>query len=356
MIFQRSIIGNSRSGQAQWQAVVGARRGYNANEALHANALRAAGMRVNEGLIPQDVYQEFDNVTVERFRSDDGDTFLNDLLPLSRSVNIGRLIHKFRRASDAGVTQTSMTGQIGVKFDQVEYNYDGSLVPIHDTGFYRNWREWNAQQAEGFDALVDDQRESVAALRRKICDSFLDGHKDKNGKIIVLDGISWSGMRNDSRVAQVDLDAGGLNFDFTLTTKTYEEIEAAFKSVRNVLWITNNCEKDATYYISREIASNFERYSSEYVSSSNKIIQRLSSLMGVADIKVSSKLSGNEMMAYPLDGMSVRPIVGMGVNTVAMPRPVYNSNYEFVVWGAVGFEVRTDYSSRKCALFAHVIP
>lgn len=354
MIFQQSLIRNSRSGMAQWNAVIGARNGYAANERMLAPAMRAAGLQVNMGLIPQDVYQEFDNVTVERFRSDDGDTFLNDLLPLSRSVNIGRLIYKFRRASDAGVTQTSMTGQIGVKFDQVEYSYDGTLIPIHDTGFFRNWREWNAQQAEGFDALVDDQRESVAALRRKLADVFLDGAVDADGNYIVLDSIDWQGMRNDSRVAQVDLGAGGINFDFTDTTKTYEEIEAAFKEVRDVLWIDNNSQKEATYYVSREIASNMERYSSEYVSSSNKIIQRLSSLMGVADIKASSKLSGNELMAFPLDGMSVRPIVGMGVNTVAMPRPVYNSNYEFVVWGAVGFQVIQDYLGQYCALFAAV--
>lgn len=351
MIFQQNIIRNSRAGLAQWDSVRYARAAYNANEALHAAALRAHGLSVNEGLIPQDVYQEFDNVTVERFRSDDGDTFLNDLLPLSRSINIGKLIHKFRKASDAGIAQTSMTGQIGVKLDQVEYLYDGSLVPIHDAGFGRNWREWNAQQSEGFDALIDDQRETVATLRRKVADAFLDGHVDKDGNTIVLDAISWSGMRSDSRVAQIDLGAGGINFDFTDTTKTYAEIEAAFKQVRDVLWITNNCEKDATYYISREIGSNLERNSSESYSS-EKILNRLAQLMGVAAIKTTSKLSGNEMMGFPLDGMSVRPIVGMGVNTVAMPRPVYNSNYDFVVWGAIGFEVRTDYSSRKCASFA----
>lgn len=352
MIFSQGVVGNSRAAVVQWNEVVAARNGYAANEQIFANALRAAGLNVNEGLIPQDVYQEFDNVTVERFRSDDGDTFLNDLLPLSRSINIGRLIHKFRRASDAGQTQTSMTGQIGVKMDQVEFNFDGTLVPIHDTGFFRNWREFNAQQAEGFDALVDDQRESVAAVRRKLADSFLDGHTDKNGKIIVLDAISWAGMRADTRVAQIDLGAGGVNFDFTDTTKTYAEIEAAFKQVRDVLWIDNNCEKEATYYVSREIASNMERNSSEFASSENKILQRLAGLMGVAAIKTSSKLSGNEMMAFPLDGASVRPIVGMGVNTVAMPRPVYNSNYEFAVWGAVGFEVRADFSNQKCAMFA----
>ena len=313
--------------------------------------MHEAGFRVNEGLIPQDVYQEFDNVTVERFRSDDGDTFLNDLLPLSRSVNIGKLVHKFRQSSDAGVVQTSITGQIGVKMDQVEYTYDGSIVPIHDTGFFRNWREWNAQRSEGFDALIDDQRECVASIRQHAADQFLDGHVDADGNAIVVDGVSWAGMRADARVAQVELGATGINFDFTLTTNTYALIEAAFKQVRDVLWITNNCQREATYYISREIASNFERNSSESYSS-EKILNRLAQLMGVAAIKPTNKLTGNEMMAFPLDSQFVRPIVGMGINTVAMPRPVYNSNYEFVVWGAIGYEVRTDFANRKCALYA----
>lgn len=352
MLFQQSVIGNSRAGAAQWNDVVAVRNASNLHEQSFNALQRQAGFVANEGLIPQDVYQEFDNVTVERFRSDDGDAFLNDLLPLSRSVSIGKLTHQFRRASDAGQTQTSMTGQIGVKMDQVEFNYDGTIIPVHDTGFFRNWREWNAMQSEGFDALIDDQRESVAALRRRLADNFLDGHTDGEGNFITVDGLDWQGMRADSRVASINIGVSGINFDFTDTTKTFEQIEAAFKQVRDVLWITNNCQRDATYYVSREIASNMERNSSEFASSENKILQRLASLQGVAAIKTSSKLSGNEMMAFPLDGESVRPIVGMGLNTVAMPRPVYNSNYEFAVWGAVGFSVRTDFSNQKCASFA----
>lgn len=348
MIFQKKVIGNSRMAVDQWAEVRLARNNANLQEQLFANLKQ---LQANEGIIPTDVYQEFDNVTVERFRSDDGDTFLNDLLPLSRSVSIGKLVHKFRRASDAGATQTSMSGQIGVNMDQVEYSFDGSIVPIHDTGFGRSWREWNAQTSEGFDALIDDQRESVAHIRAHVADQFLDGHVDKNGNAIVVDAISWTGMRNDSRVEQVDLGAGGINFDFTDTSKTGAENKAAFVQVRDALWIDNNCERDAVYYVSREIASNWERkFSTAY--DARIIMQEFGDLMGVNTIKVSSKLSGNELMAFPLDNQFVRPIVGMGLNTVAMPRPMYNSNYNFAVWGAIGFEVRNDFAGNTCALFA----
>lgn len=350
MIFQQEIIRNSRSGAEQWAEVVRARRASNLHEQMFANTGIIVG---NAGLIPQDVYQEFDNVTVERMRSDDGDTFLNDLLPLTRSVSIGKLVHKFRQASDAGNVQTSMTGQIGVKMDQVEFTYDGSIIPIHDTGFFRNWREWNAQSSEGFDALIDDQRESVASLRAHVADNFMDGHVDVDGNAIVVDGVSWAGMRADTRVAQIQLGAAGVNFDFTDTAQTGAAVRAAFIQVRDVLWIDNNCGQDATYYVSREVMSNLERRLSDSYDSKT-ILQELEGMQGVAAIKSSSKLTGNQLMAFPLDSNKIRPVSGMALNTVAMPRPVYNSNYEFAVWGAIGFEVRTDFAGNTCASYASV--
>lgn len=348
MIFQESIIGNSRCGADQWTSVREARNRAN----LHNRNLNAmAGLAVNEGLIPQDVYQDFDNVTVERMRSDDGDTFLNDLLPLSRPIAIGKLISKFRQSSDAGNAQTSMSGQIGVNFDQVEYTYDGTLVPIHDTGYSRNWREWSGMNSEGFDALIDDQRESVATLRQRLADTFLSGHTDKDGNLITLDAVSWSGMTADSRVAAIDIGTAGVNFDFTDQAQTPDAIKNAFIQVIDVMRITNNCAKDITIYVSREIRSNFERrFSANY--DSKTIEAELMQLMGVAGIKSTNKLTGNTLMGFPIDAMVIRPIVGMGLNTVAMPRLVYNSNYEFVVWGAVGWEVRTDYFGNTCVFYA----
>lgn len=320
------------------------RNAANMQEKQFAPILKASGLAVNQGLIPQDVYQEFDNVTIERMRSDDGDTFLNDLMPLAKSVNIGRLTYVTRRASDAGQVQTSMSGQTGIKMDQVEYSNDGFIIPVHDTGFFRNWRELSAQKAEGFDALIDDQRESVAAVRRRLRDSFLNGHLDANGNAISVDGRSWGGIISDSRVAQV---AAG--FDFTDNAQSGDLNLQNLITVLDTLWITNDCAKDATIYISREIARNWERkFSANY--EAGKIIDQLSGLQGVASIKVTNAVSGNAFFAFPLDG-GVKPIVGMGMSTMALPRPMYNANHEFVTAIAAGWMVQNDYFGKTCALY-----
>lgn len=351
MLFTKNYVNNSRVAGVQLRERDALRNAANANEKQFEFQLNAMNLSVNEGLVPRDVYQEFDRQTVERMRSDDGDTFLNDLLPMSQAINVGRLTVQYRRASDAGTVQTSMSGQQGIKMDQVQYNYDGTIIPVHDSGFFRNWRELSAQRAEGFDALIDDQRESVAAVRNHLANTFMDGHTDADGNFLVVDGLSWQGIRNDSRVEMVDLGAGGLNFDFTDNTKTGEEIKAAFISVRDTLRITNNCAKMVTYYLSREIVSNWERkFSAQY--DSKTILQELTDLAGVAGFKETNKLTGNQLMGFPLDRDVIRPVVGMGMSTMALPRPMYNSDHQFVTAVVAGWLVREDFFSKTCVLYA----
>ena len=77
----------------------------------------------------------------------------------------------------------------------------------------------------------------------------------------------------------------------------------------------------------------------------------MAGLQKVVVLKPTSKLSGNQMMAMPLDG-TVQPLVGMGVSTIAMPRPLYNSNHDFVMVAGIGYRVKTDYNSNTCAMYA----
>lgn len=353
MYFSKKLMGNSFAAKAQMNDVLHQRIGYNSL----TKDQNLTGMRfdpritVNDGLVPREAYQEFDRVASERMRLDDGDAFLNVLMPNSKSVDIGTLVSRYRMPSDSGNAQTSMTGQTGVLFDQTENTYDGAIVPIHDAGFGRNFREKSAFTTSGIDLLVDDQRENVATVREQIADSFMDGQRDKSGNLIVVNKESWAGMRGDSRVAQVDLGPLGINFDFTDQTQSGEAIKAAFILVRDIARISNKCSADLDYYFPLEVLSNFERkFSNNY--NSKTIDEELKGLRGVGEIYETNKLEGNELMGFPSSSNYVRPVVGMGLNTIAIPRLKYNDDYNFITSAAIGWQIRTDFEGRTCALYA----
>ena len=351
MLMTKKLVQNSRVAQNYLRERDSIRNMANYQEDYYDRMMADQKIVGCSGRIPQDVYREFDNVTIEEMHLDDGDTFLNDLMPLSKTVNIGKLVYENRRASDAGLIKTSMSGQTGILFDQVDYSYDGTIVPIHDGGFFRNFRELAAGTAEGFDALIDDQREVTRTLRQRLADTFMDGHTDEDGNFLKMKTYDWQGMRADSRVAAIDLGGGGINFDFTDNTKTGTQIKNAFLEVRDAIRVTNSCGKDLTVYISTAIATVWEgNFSTNY--DGKLIIDQMAMVLGISAIKVSNKLTGNQMMLFPLDGTAVRPITGMGMSTFALPRPLYNSNHEFVTAAAVGWMVNTDFAGNTCAGYA----
>ena len=50
--------------------------------------------------------------------------------------------------------------------------------------------------------------------------------------------------------------------------------------------------------------------------------------------------------------MGLHPVVGMGINTYAVPRQFHNSDFAFIKWCAVGFCAKVSKSGKKCALYA----
>lgn len=351
MIFSQEVVGASNHlAQLQYNSVAEER---NASNRINTNHAMIHRMAANEaGFIPTSLYQAFDEQKTEAFTGDDGDVFLNDLLPLSKSVSLGTLEYKWSNTSAGyGNAQTSMSGQLGVERDDVDYGSDGTIIPIHDIGFGTQWRRWHAEVNSGYDTLIDKDRESTRSIRKHLVDNFLNGHRNNDGTLIVHGGLSWGGMKNDARVNQVDLGAAGLNFDFSDNANTPEDNKANFITLKNILRNQNKIVAPATYYISLEIEEAWERdFSAQY--NGGNIFEELRGLAGVADIKVSDALVGNEIMAYPLGQDYLRPLVGSALATVAMPRLVYNSNIEFVTWGAIGFQIRTDSAGKSPAMFA----
>ena len=350
LYFDKEFATNTRSGQnhkLQKQHTTRQREHFAAHNAqfLGANATFHGNAAA---IIPQDVYREFESQTKQLMRAPNL-TLLNDLLPLAKGLPVGKVEHIYRQASDSGVVVTDLEGTTPVELDKADYDYDSTIKVVHKTGFGRSWMEMEGQRSEGFDGLVDDQANSVRLMQETIADHIY------NGVDVTFKGTSADGIKDSSKTVSVDLDASGLNIDFTSSSATASDIRAAWISLVDALRITNNVGQDITFYVSREIMSNFQRYFSTSDIGFGTILQSLLNLNGVAAIKEDAQLSGNEVVGLVLDAQFIRPLVGMAVTTVPLVRSNPFDNYNFITWSNVGLEIKTDYEGRSAVLYAREI-
>ena len=295
--------------------------------------------------IPQDVYREFDSQATAIMRADNL-TLMNDLMALAKSLPIGKALHEYRQSSDAGLSTTSMNGQVPAKLDKTAYTYDGAIVPIHAVGYGREWREWSAQQSEGFDGLIDDNENATRELKDTIVDAIYDGSD------VTFKGVDGYGIKNAANTQLSDLGAGGLNIDFTDAAETAENIRNAFIQLMYVLRTGNNVTNDLTVYISREIEENFQRYYSSEDLAFGTLLENLKRIAGIKDIKTDAKLSGNELLFVALESRFIQPLVGMAASTVPIVRSQPFDNYNFLCWSACGLQIRADATGKSGVLYA----
>ncbi len=298
----------------------------------------------NEGASPAEAYKEFDSTTKIDMVPDGEHATLTRLMPVARSVDLGRIVFEYRKATRAGenAAQSSISGQKGVKLDHVDYQYGNTVVPVHDIGYGRNFREALSMQADGFDALVDDGNEAERSLLDKVNDYLFEGDEG-----LVVKGAKWLGLKNDTSVAQAVLAV-----DLSDSATTPEDIRNEVKRIRDILRITNNCTKDLKFGVSREIMSNWERMYSQAEGMFGTIEDMIAKLRGIAEIYEDSKLLGNEVIMYWADQQGFHPVVGMALHTEAIERTKYNDDFNFIKAIAVGFVAKTDAEGRTCALYA----
>lgn len=301
----------------------------------------AATMNVNaSALLPKDAWREVDDVTMRVLRNDEGQAYMADLMPLAKAINIGKLAHVTRVSSDAGSVTRSLSGQKAVPMDKVDYDYRGTPIPIFDSGYGREWREWSTLQSENFDALMDDQEASVAALRQDMAQYALTGDPR-----FVVEGYQSYGIRNNPLTKQIDLGASGANID--LTTATPTEIESFVNTVVGQTLDDNYIATGVNWYVSPEINRNLDQpYSGADGFKVGSLRQYLESNRRINKIVTTFELTGNSAFAFVPNSNYIRPLVGMAVNTIAIPRTMPRSNYQFLVSGAMGLEIRADYNGR----------
>lgn len=345
--FDEKIVANSRGAQAQWAEVGNRRKGFElAERAMAANH----GMQVNEARIPADVYRSMDAQTKQLMTGDEGGVLLDDLLPLAKSVNVGKIVAEYRQVSDAAGAQSSISGQHAKPMDKVQYDYDGTLVLIHDAGVGREWRELEGMRSEGFDALIDDQAAAVRAVRRQLVDNFLNG---KPG--VLYKGQASFGIKNSPNTQPLDLGAGGLNVDMTSPSTTFAQMETVIIAALKVLQGTaNNVETDVMFYVSADIHFNMLRRTTND-GAFETFLTALRRIPGVRDIKKTNganALTGNEFIALALSSEFIQPVVGMGMTTTPMTRLTPYADYNLLVWTAAGLQIKADAQGRSGVLYA----
>lgn len=351
LYFDKELIANNaRQHGAWWAQEVTPMR-----ESFHQSEDNYAALGNQAAVLPRDAWLEMDSLTKRIMRGDGGRSFMDDLMPLAKPLNIGKMVALNRVASDAGVVTVSLSGQVPTVLDKTQYDYRGSLIPIFSTAYYRNFREWNALEYENFDALADDQENSLWNLRKRNASYVLNGDLTMS-----FEGYQGYGIRNSpySKAINLGSAAGGANID--LTTATADQIIAFFNGPFAAMLDANFITDQVNIYVSPEIMRNFEKpLSSAEGFKGGSIREFLERGNGgdsrVRTIKRTFELTGNEFMGFVPRAEFIRPLVGMATSTVAIPRLHPRANYQFDVWNAMGIEIRADYNGRSGVFYSTTV-
>ena len=316
--------------------------GYKENEGQNAQQVIGNQLvTVNTGLTPADAFREFDRVSKIIMNPAGEFATWGRVQGASRSVNIGKQVFDYRKVSaDGEGAQITMSGQTGAKSNHTSVEYAGTIIPIIDKAFGRNWREIMAMRADGYDALVDDAREADLTIRRKANDLLWEGSS------LVINDRKWGGLRGDSNVIQHSLSVD------LVGAATADEVYAAFRTLRDILLIDNNVSAGLKVAVSRELYSKLETPFSTYDKGFGNILQMVQSLSGIEEIYFDPKCSGNQLLFAHIGFEGLSAVTGMAMATVAIPRNLYNDDFLFIKAMAQGYIAKVDSDNHKSALYA----
>lgn len=344
--FDEQLVANSRPHAAWWDEVTVNREWWHTREEELAAVSNAAS------ILPRDAWLEMDSITRRVMRDDGGAVIMNDLMALAKPINIGKLVSLNRVSGDAGMVTRSMSGQVAVPVDKVNYDYRGTPVPIFQSGYGRKWREWKTLQAENFDALSDDQEAITDKINRSMVDYVVNG--DAN---ITFEGYTGYGIKTSPYSKSVNLGSagGGANIDLTATATTSDAIDLFFTKVFGAVLDDNLVEGGVNVYVSPEIYRNLLRsYSGSSGFKGGNLLSYLLTNPNIRKIEKTFLLSGNAFIAFVPDSRYIRPLVGMAVNTTAAVRLNPTDDYHFLVMGALGIEIRADINGKSGVFYSVV--
>lgn len=335
-----SLILNSRVVNAS----AAARSQYEQRELLRQVAYSGGrSLALNHGLqvnalpdLDEKAWLDLDNQTVQLI-GQESDPLFNDVMALSRSVSIGKLVAAYKRIGAMDVGDTSLTGQTTKLMGDLATDYDGIVIPIHQKSFGKQWRELEGQRSIGSDDIADLQAASVREVIRLMTVNMIDGNP-----LINYQGANSYGIKNNPNTLAVTLTQ-----DMTSPAATYAQLQAQFATfVRALRGPDNRVTAPITVYISSEIETNLTRTSGATTMDRSFYTALLADTPGVAAIKTSWLLTGNQMIGAVLNSAYIQPITGMAINTTPIPRQVPFADYHWMTWSASGLLIKADQAGR----------
>ena len=351
--FDQTLVANHREHREWWGELQVNREHFHRSEVAYASLMADVGFTVNAAtVLPRDAWLEMDNITRRVMRQDEGQVWMADLMPLAKPVSIGKLVHMTRVASDSSApVNRSMSGQVPNAMDKTVYDYRGTPVPIFSTAYGREWREWNTLSSENFDALADDQESTTARIRRDQALYVLTGDTT-----ISVKGYKGYGIRNHPLSKAINLGTAGGGANINLATATPDALDAFFTGPFGAMLDAQRITGKVNLYISPDIARAWDKtYSGSAGFKDGSILKFLLTNRRINKIEVSFELSGNEFFGFVPSSEYIRPLVGMATNTTAMARPNPTDNYQFLVMGALGLEIRADYNGKSGVFYSTAV-
>lgn len=312
----------------------------------------AFSLHGNAGKAGLDFWRETDRTSIQVKDNDQGREFLTDIMPLAKPLSIGKTSNAYAKGTDLSKNvERSMDFKVPVDFDHNENVYDSDPIPTFTAGYGVNFRKAVGGLTEGIDFALDAQALKMKWVLSNIADYMLTGDSK-----IKVDGAVGQGIRNHRNTYQVNLGSGtvggvvGANIDFT--TAANDQIIAFFTVYLAEALDKNFVDKLDKLYVSPEIRRVLQRPLSAAGGFKGGTLEtEILKFARIGEFKTTFKLSGGqEMFGYVRSADFIRPLVGASVAVVPMPRLMPQDNYNFMIYGAMGLQIRNDYAGH-CGVF-----
>lgn len=287
-------------------------------------------------LIPEEVYTQIDTEVKQIILDPAADVLYTDLIALDQSAPLGAKIFTGKVRNDDEAGRTDVFAGSDAPYQRGNYSFNHTLILDHSVAFGFEYDEANAINDKNYSNLIDETQSAIRSIRNRLQASFIDGGHDKDGKLLQYQGVESYGLRSSN--SPVQKIKAGADFTSLQGSKFY----TAFVNAAFVMTSKSRVTTPRTWYVSPEIARQLSMPAGEDANVNMTTRQLIEALPEVKEIKTSSKLSGNEMLAIVLSKEYVRVLVSQPIAVTPVQRLRARDAFEWDVFAKAGLDVRVD--------------